>query len=186
MTSTETVSLDAAKLQELWDVRQIERVLYKYSRGFDRCDLQMAQETYWPEALDDHPGFVGNGQAMCVHWDNEHRKQFDSTQHYIMNNDIEVDGDTAHAESYVMLAARMKDSFETTVAGGRYVRRLEKRDGEWRIAATVCVTEWALDPANAEAVISVSAPSLRNKSDSVYDRPLEVTRPASSANITFR
>lgn len=176
---------DTEKLQTLWDTLQIERVLNQYCRGFDRCDVESAKDTYWPGALDDHPGFVGDAAGMCVHWDNEHQRLFDSTQHYITNNDIDIDGDTAHAESYVLTAARKKDSLECVVVGGRYVRRLEKRDGEWRIAATVCFAHWCLDENALQGLLEASAPSARDKSDPVYQRPLNVTRPPTSSIIDF-
>ena len=44
----------------------------------------------------------------------------------------EPSGDTAHAESYVLMVLRHKDGAMVTVAGGRYIDRLERRGGEWR------------------------------------------------------
>ena len=31
------------KVQILWDERQITNVLHRYSRGFDRCDMEVAK-----------------------------------------------------------------------------------------------------------------------------------------------
>lgn len=46
----------------------------------------------------------------------------------------EIDGDTAHAESYVIVVLLSNDGRHAQVISGRYVDRLERRDGEWRIA----------------------------------------------------
>jgi hypothetical protein len=77
-------------------------------------------------------------------------------------------------------------------SGGRYIDRLEKRDGRWAIAARVCVRDWApleeipeaLDPASMtvvkgldektkELMRSGAQPS-RDRNDVSYDRPLRV------------
>jgi ketosteroid isomerase-like protein len=165
------------KVQLLWDHRQIEDCLNRYSRGFDRCDMEIAKSAYWPDALDDHPGFCGLAHAMCDHFDAYHKDLWESTQHHITNTQIEIDGDTAHAESYCFLAAKTRESFELVIVGGRYIRRLEKRDGEWRIAAAVLVADWSLDPDTAREMIATGAKGARDHTDVSYDRPLQVTRP---------
>jgi len=167
-----------AKVQELWDIRAIESLLNRYSRAFDRCDLAGAQDTFWPDALTDYPGFCGLASGMCVHADTIHREQFDSTQHYITNNEIEISGDAAHSETYFIMAARLKDAFDALLIGGRYLRRIERRDGVWRIASTVTVVDWSSDKNAARQVIESGSKSARDKSDFVYQRPLEITRTA--------
>ena len=68
-----------------------------------------------------------------------------------------------------------------TVAGGRYLDRLERRDGRWAIAARVCTAEWET---RAESFLGnqplgpdVLAHGLimaRDRTDLSYDRPLDV------------
>jgi ketosteroid isomerase-like protein len=164
------------KIQILWDERQIEDVLYRYARGFDRCDMEIAKSAYWPDALDDHPGFCGNAHAMCDYFDAYHKERWESTQHHTLNNRIEVDGDTAHVESYCFVAATKLHTHELELVGGRYVRRLEKRDGEWRIAAAVLIANWSLDPAMTLEMLETGATGTRDRTDFSYHRPLQVTR----------
>jgi ketosteroid isomerase-like protein len=164
------------KVQWLWDRAAIEDVLYRYARGFDRRDMDIAKGAYWPDALDDHPGFCGNAHAMADFFDSFHEDRWESTHHHTMNNRIEIDGDTAHAESYCFVAATKKDTLELELIGGRYVRRLEKRDGEWRIAAAVLIADWSLDPETTLEMIETGAKASLDKSDFSYHRPLEVTR----------
>jgi ketosteroid isomerase-like protein len=181
----ETMSLED-KVRQLWDLREIESLLNRYCRAFDRCDVQAAQDTYWPDALDDHPGFCGDAAGMCLQADNVHLVNFDSTQHYITNNEIELDGDTAHVESYFFLAARLKGAFETVLVGGRYMRRLARREGEWRIAATVCVLDWGTNGDMLRDLMGVSSQSSRDGGDWVYHRPLQVTRPPFDQHVLLK
>ena len=44
----------------------------------------------------------------------------------------EIDGDVAHAETYWFYGAKNRDG-SNWLAGGRYLDRLERRDGAWRI-----------------------------------------------------
>jgi len=164
------------KVRILWEERQIMDVLHRYSRGFDRCDMEIAKSAYWPEALGDHPGFCGLAHPMCDYFDSFHRDLWESTQHHITNTRIEIDGDTAHTESYCFLAAKKLGTLELVIIGGRYIRRLEKRDGEWRIAAAVLVADWSLDADTTREMIETGAKGSRDRGDPSYQRPLVVTR----------
>ena len=55
------------------------------------------------------------------------------TMHNITTHTCEIDGDVAHAESYVMGAILNRDGVTARLLCGRYIDRLERRDGEWRI-----------------------------------------------------
>jgi SnoaL-like domain len=164
------------KVQILWEERQIMDVLHRYSRGFDRGDMEIAKSAYWPDALDDHPGFCGLAHAMCDFFDAYHKERWESWQHHITNTRIELDGDSAHAESYCFVAATKRDTLELETVGGRYIRRLEKRNGEWRIAAAVLVADWSLDANVTREMIETGANGTRDRSDFSYHRPLVVAR----------
>ena len=67
-----------------------------------------------------------------------------STSHYVTNCLVEVDGDRAHAESFV-LAAHLRDdagSHVLDLMNARLVDRLERRDGHWRIVERTVVHDW--------------------------------------------
>jgi hypothetical protein len=164
------------KVQILWEERQIMAALHRYSRGFDRGDMEMAKSAYWPDALDDHHIYCGLAHPMCDFFDELINDRYESTQHHITNTRIEIDGDTAHAESYCFAVATKRTTLETEIIGGRYIRRLEKRDGEWRIAAAVLVADWGLDAATTRELITTGAEATRDKGDCSYHRPLIVTR----------
>ena len=46
---------------------------------------------------------------------------------------VQIDGDLAHAETYYLFVGRNRDQ-TNWIAGGRYIDRLERRGGAWRIA----------------------------------------------------
>ena len=164
------------KVRILWEERQIMDVLHRYSRGFDRGELEMAKGAYWPDALDDHQVFCGLAHPMCDFFDALINDRYESTQHHISNTRIDIDGSTAHAESYCFAMATKRDTLELEIIGGRYIRRLEKRDGEWRIAAAVLVADWALDADTTRELLATGATASRDPSDYSYHRPLIVTR----------
>jgi hypothetical protein len=99
------------------------------------------------------------------------------THHGLLNSTIEIDGDTAHSETYYLFVARNQD--ETMwMAGGRYVDRLERRAGEWKIALRTNFIEWCcLPPAMPIPFADVpdiagNGVSARDRSDPSYARPL--------------
>ena len=83
---------------------------------------------------------------------------------------IEIEGDTAHSETYAIChhvvasddeeGARDESDF---VMGIRYVDRLERRDGEWRIADRQLLWEWVrtdpLTPLDASWTPGIAGPS---------------------------
>jgi hypothetical protein len=72
-----------------------------------------------------------------------------------------------------------------TIAGGRYVDRLELRKGRWGIVTRVCLVEWQsesvslLTPAAIEFLAPIQTVA-RDRTDASYDRPLVLRRTASS------
>jgi hypothetical protein len=100
-----------------------------------------------------------------------------STHHNLLNVTIDLDGDTAHTETYYLFVGRNRD--ETNwIAGGRYVDRLERRQGEWKIALRTNVVEWSgmvptMDiPFGDVPGIELNGVAARSPEDISYRRPL--------------
>src|SRR3546814_16750429 len=88
---------------------------------------------YHPDAIDDHAGVVGNREDF---WDfavELHGTFHSVTQHYIGSHIADMDGDVAHAETYFIFIAMNTEGQPFTLLSGRYVDRLEKREGKWAI-----------------------------------------------------
>jgi hypothetical protein len=103
-----------------------------------------------------------------------------SHQHIITTHNCELEGDSAHTETYWMAASQAKDNGELSVSGGRYIHRFEKRNGEWKIAARKVLFDWSGAPgarrmaATAERAVEDFARGSRDNTDPSYQRPLTI------------
>ena len=174
----------AADLKELIDRQAILDCMRRYCRGVDRRDDALIRSVYHPDALDDHGAFLG-GREEFIEWGHQRAVNGPiSTQHHITNHSCEIDGDTAHAETYYFFVGTDREPpNHLTLAGGRYVDRLERRDGRWAIVDRVCVAEWNAESTSliTEEVIAM-LPDVRHAAhgpdDPSYARPLTVARSA--------
>lgn len=155
------------KVTELSAHDQIRQVAARYARGVDRLDGDLMKSAYWPDATDDHGVFVGNAMDFCDRVVSTHRR-FTATMHCVMNHAIEVDeaAGTGHGEIYNVTYVFRDDAGRELVETwwGRYLDTYERRDGEWRIKARVCVHEQT----RAEAVgdhMAIESAKFRQGSD---------------------
>ncbi len=154
------------ELAELVARSKIYDVLTRYCRALDRCDVALMRSVYWDDGVDDHGVFSGNAAEFADFIIREIQNWFEVTMHAIMNVHMEVAGDVACTESYLfayhkvrgekakveeIFGSRYMRQFDWSEAqgvphhfyyGGRYIDRLERRDGEWRIARRTVVMDW--------------------------------------------
>lgn len=168
------------KLRELIDRQAIHDVIVRYCRGVDRMDRAMILSAYHPDAIDDHGLFVGGPEAFADHFMAFHSTLQSATQHIVTNHFCELDGDTAHTETYWLFAAMNRQGTPLSLGGGRYVDRMERRAGRWAIAQRKCLYDWQgkpgdydLTPEQLEAMLG-AGPATRDRSDPSYERPLRV------------
>jgi hypothetical protein len=166
-----------AMVRMIADRQAIADVIARYSRGVDRQDKALLESCYHPEAIDDHGMFVGTADEFFDWTDPSHLHLFSTHQHITANHTCELDGDTAHCETYYIFAGMTKSDNALAMSGGRYIDRMEKRGGEWRIAARKCLVEWGSAnmtmPGMAQVYAAVGKVA-RDPSDCSYDRPLMV------------
>jgi hypothetical protein len=164
------------RLAAMLDKHEIQDCLLRYCRGIDRHETPLAQSAYHADGRDDHAAFIGRGHDL-VEWANGyHDEMYDGHQHYVTNTVIDLDGDTAHAETYFIFAGRRKDSDEHALGGGRYLDRLERRDGAWAIADRICIVEWWGDAETMAAVGPMVVTPTQSPEDPSYRRPLRAER----------
>jgi len=163
-------------LDELLAREEIRQCLHRYTRGIDRHDAAMVASAYHDDALDDHTDYIGPGIGLGDHANRAHDALWEAHQHYTTNVSIELDGDTAHVESYLIVVGRRFGNSQTDLHGGRYADRFEKRDGEWKIAARVLVYEWCSRSEDAAAQLNAFPIGSHDASDWSFMRPLNVTR----------
>jgi ketosteroid isomerase-like protein len=174
----------APALQALVDRQQIHDCILRYCSGVDRFDREMLLSVYHPDAIDDHGAFVG-GRDAFVEWAFAYHGKYQHThKHFVLNHRCDLDGDTAHTETYWMFVGNNRRAPLASLHTGRYLDRFEKREGKWAIAARKCIIEGggALNdidvPAVALAAYAATGVASRDKGDPSYARPLVVTREA--------
>ncbi len=123
---------------------EIADVVLRYCRGVDRLDLALVRSCYHDGGIDHHTGFDGDADRY-VEWLRGLLPRFSGTMHMVGNQLIEVDGDVARSETYGTAhhwGEPIDDPTLNFVTGFRYVDRMERRNGEWRIAERWAVREW--------------------------------------------
>ncbi|MDR6861543.1 nuclear transport factor 2 family protein [Variovorax guangxiensis] len=133
------------KLLRLLAEREIHEVLLRYCRGVDRCDRELMASCYHDDAHDDHGNWIQQGASNIV--DEIARRVGPGParpMHFLGNVLIEVEGNQAFAESYIL-------AFRAHEQGGksynrcravRFVDRFELRNNMWKIIERVVVDEW--------------------------------------------
>jgi hypothetical protein len=137
-------------LETLIDREEIRDVVVRLARGEDRRDGALIKTCYWPDAMNDFGVFVGDFDQYFA-WVIPGDPNIPLTQHALGQTYIELSGDRATAETHVASYHRLKTeggADRDTMIGGRYVDRMEKRGGEWRIAHRTLIYDWdrALGP----------------------------------------
>lgn len=132
-----------AALQELLDKAAIERVLFDYCAGIDRCDEELLRSVYHPGATDDHGVFTGDAGDFITYALSSLRRDL-ATQHLVSNIRIDLDGDTAKVECYLLArhAQEPESGRRLITFAGRYLDRFERREGVWKIADRLVVIDW--------------------------------------------
>ncbi len=170
-------------VQWLKDRAEILDCVARHARGCDRHDAGLLTGTYHPDGIDEH-GTTVNAGTDYAGWANAvHAATSANHLHNVTTHLCEIDGDEAHAESYVLVTLLSPDEASATVMCGRYVDRLERRDGEWRIALRRATVELAY---TADARLLGSSyfaaqgyeRGRRDGTDPSYERPLTATRAA--------
>jgi ketosteroid isomerase-like protein len=132
------------ELRRMLDEREIERLIIRWARAVDRLDRSELASVYHPDAVEHHGTFDGPANEYVDFVIDTALPRYVSTSHYVTNCLVEVDGDRAHAETFV-LAAHLGDENGDRVLdlmNARLVDRLERRDGSWRIAERTVVHDW--------------------------------------------
>lgn len=130
-------------LQAVVDEAEIRAVLVRYCDALDRGDADLARSVYHPGAVDLHGAFQGSAEEF-VHSVMDRLSRFRSTMHWLSNIRIDLRGDIAAAQSYVVASHLLveEDGETVEIFAGRYLDRFERREGEWRIAARRVVLDW--------------------------------------------
>jgi hypothetical protein len=166
------------KLRETVDRQEIWQVLQRYGRALDRLDVELAQSMYFEDAVDDHGHFIGRRDDF-IEWANGTTRTMVDCHHGLMNHYCELDGDNAYCETYYLFIG-VRETPPHLMTMGRYIDHFQRRNGEWRIANRVNLTEKLFDLPDCSMVYSIkepygpemAQPIARDRSDVSYQRPV--------------
>lgn len=165
------------RFERLADRQDILDCLIRFSRGMDRFDRELFLSAFHTDATIAAGVFVGGPVALYDWASALHDQGQVTTHHNLLNHTCDIERNTAHTETYYLFVGRNRDA-TNWIAGGRYIDRLERRDGAWRIALRTNVIEWSgmvptmpLPFADVPDIHVNGAPA-RGKDDPSYQRPL--------------
>ena len=140
-------------LQRLIDREEIRDLMARYARGVDRADWDAVRSVYHEDAHDDHGDYKGDMDGL-IGWIEERNGLLSQSVHFLGNCLIEFAGpDIAIVETYFITAHTLGSEAQIAYGAGdgsqpvqlsqfgRYVDRVERRGGPWRIADRIVVFE---------------------------------------------
>jgi len=169
--------LDTLKreVRALQDRQEIADCINRYCRGLDRLDADALRSAYHPGALDRHGPFYGDREQF-VPWAIEIEAACQATQHNVTTHICELQGDSAHAETYCVWFALMADGKTIINGAARYIDHLERRDGAWAIVARCEVMDFSWQSNRSDGGAWEQVKARRDRSDLCYQRPLSVPK----------
>jgi hypothetical protein len=146
------------RLQAIADRDEIRQVIYRYCRGIDRRCYDLVRDCYHSDATDDHGEYRGGVDGFITYVERT-MTIWESTNHFVGNLLIDLDGDRARVETYAVayhhMAATDSKPLRELIARIRYIDDFERRDNVWRIAARLSLIDatrrdelkdWVLGP----------------------------------------
>jgi hypothetical protein len=168
------------KIDYLMDRQAILDCVTSHARGHDRHDSALITGAYHDDGFDEHGAAVNPGPSYAGWINAVHAAGSQNHLHNITTHKVEIDGEVAHAESYVLVTLLNHDGVTARFINGRYIDRLEKRQGTWRIAVRRSTVEVmiAADASGLKNPLFVDqgySRGSRDRSDLSYVRPLQTT-----------
>ncbi|HTX07849.1 MAG TPA: nuclear transport factor 2 family protein [Solirubrobacteraceae bacterium] len=135
-----------ARLDELISKEEIRDVLSRFCRGVDRGEIELVRSCYHADAIDDHGSYHGGVDGLCAAIETVVERRT-CTQHFLAPPLIELDGDRAVSESYVIAYHGVRPGRSSSggdlFVGARYLDVFERRGGRWRIARRTVSHCWS-------------------------------------------
>ncbi|MFA5712518.1 nuclear transport factor 2 family protein, partial [Mycolicibacterium sp.] len=133
----------AAKAAAVLAKQDIHELIMAQARATDRGDEALLRSLWHPGATVDVGVFAGPADEFCGMIVGA-TAGLQGMSHSVANEWIDVAGDTAVAESYVIAFTRTRepDGWADNLTGGRYIDRFERRGGVWKYTHRTFVMDW--------------------------------------------
>jgi hypothetical protein len=174
MSSEKDFELLMRMVKHQKDRQDILDCVVRECRGRDRHDVEMIASCWWNEGVDEHGPVITRALDHPTRANAGHAANFSLTSHNITNHLCEVAGETAYCESYVIGALAWLDG-KSTIAFGRYIDQLEKRNHEWRLLTRRSTIEVTADADGSwvhSKFVKGFLKGLWSKADPSYERPI--------------
>jgi hypothetical protein len=131
-----------ARLARRADQEEIKEVVLRYCRGVDRRDRAILEAVFVAA-----PGANGEVESLGKPLGDQ-MESLPATDpphtHFVGNQLAEVEGDVGSCESYFVSVVEVREggTAYTRTRAGRYLSRLERRDGAWLLAEHTIVDDW--------------------------------------------
>ena len=136
------------RLQDMIDHHEIWKVLALYCHACDRGDAELMASVYTGEdSFDDHGLVKAPGPEYAVKMTANILERTDAVWHVLGQSIIKVEGDTAGCETFFLGFMRLKEVdgvSRLNQLAGRFIDRLERIDGEWKIKHRTCVRDTSI------------------------------------------
>ncbi len=146
MSDSLRVELDQLhrQVQQLMAREAVRARMLSVARAYDRLDRELMLEQFWPDATVDYGVFYQGGILGFIDVAMSFQGAMRDTQHLLGNIAVQVEGNTAHAESYVHAYHVTKEdgALVQLIVGARYLSRFAYRQEEWRITYQTEVLDW--------------------------------------------
>jgi ketosteroid isomerase-like protein len=146
-----------------WDTRevsdrlQIAELLATYTHAIDSRDFDLVAWCFTEDATLDYTASGGPRARRheAVAWLAEGLSAIAFTQHYVTNQRITLDGDSATSHAYFLHPLSIPGRPEPVLMGGTYLDQLRRTDEGWRITERVQGLTWVqgVDPATLGVTI---------------------------------
>src|SRR4051794_12095205 len=103
MTIDDELAALRRDVQYLQDRAAILDCIARHACGCDRHDVELLTSAYHDDAVDEHGTAVVPGPEYAAWANRVHATTSDNHLHNVTTHSCDIDGDTAHAESYVMV-----------------------------------------------------------------------------------
>jgi len=169
-------SSNAALLDGVISRQQIADLTMAYCRGIDRADPVLLSSLFHGDAAVVSGPVNAPGPQFARDICRLVEAEYEQTFHSIANQWIDLDGDLAIGETYVIAVSTTRDTGDgrmDTLTGGRYVDRFERRSGVWKFAERSFVLDWMRsEPSTRDMRTGLYAAldlqGCRGKADPVY------------------
>ena len=177
MSVEDRVAVLERKLQDLLDRQEILDCIVRTSRGNDRFDAERITSSYHADGIHELGRKQISGSQYGEHANHAHAAISEVNLHNVTMHSCEINGDVAHAESYVIGLFLDKGCETSRILAGRYIDRLERRDGQWAIVLRRATVEIPLEgiaklPNRNMVPGSGYLKGSRDRTDPSYERPL--------------